>query len=558
MKEFLILFKHELKMFFPFFTKKRKKHDLIMWLISIIFTIALATVCIIFLSKIVNSYVDARLDKEFNPIARSAEILNVMYCFIIFVMTILTVQKMHNTITSQKDKEIYLRLPVKQQNLFLSKMATLLIWNYILGLFLIVPVNIIFYLAVKPTFTFFIKTIAVYLLMPIISFFFASIILVPYLKLLEFLKNKYTLIFIILSFILICSFLIYSKFLNILQQLIQTGSIKFLFNNSFILKMKRIFLFTFPANCFSNIMVGKKTFLSFLIVFLFVVLAGLVVYFISKKLYYITLYKNNNTNKNFKYSNRFTQNNTMISLLKKEFISVYRDPKYLFSYFTIAVSMPAFVYCCYTLFNSLIINAFGMEMAFSLALSVLLVFSILTNTFCASNISREGLSFLNLKTYPVKQSKILFSKVLFCAIVSSVSIIISSLVLIGATGLTIFDGIICCLVVTLFSFAQILISTRIDLNHAQISESVQEREKVNGKTITKVVLIGLVVALAMGLLSIIIFIYSKTKMTKYVKLLRVGFAFSYIFPIIIAIIYFIFAVFYYRHKLEKSFNNLVS
>jgi len=62
----------------------------------------------------------------------------------------------------------------------------------------------------------------------------------------------------------------------------------------------------------------------------------------------------------------------------------------------------------------------------------------------------------------------------------------------------------------------------------------------------------------MGLLSIIIFIYSKTKMTKYVKLLRVGFAFSYIFPIIIAIIYFIFAVFYYRHKLEKSFNNLVS
>ena len=54
----------------------------------------------------------------------------------------------------------------------------------------------------------------------------------------------------------------------------------------------------------------------------------------------------------------------LVSLMKKEFICIFREPKHLFAYFSIAASMPLMVYCCYTLFESLIYNMIGLEINF--------------------------------------------------------------------------------------------------------------------------------------------------------------------------------------------------
>ena len=140
----------------------------------------------------------------------------------------------------------------------------------------------------------------------------------------------------------------------------------------------------------------------------------------------------------------------------KEFICVFRDKKHLFSYFSIATAMPVMVYCCYTLFESLISNAIGLNVDFSLALLVLLIFSILTNTFCATNITRDGLVALKAKMFPVKASTQLLAKVLFCAIVSCAAVVASVIALIVA-GLTVTDGLLCAGVAIIFSMAQLFI-----------------------------------------------------------------------------------------------------
>ena len=375
----------------------------------------------------------------------------------------------------------------------------------------------------------------------------------PVIKLSDILKDKYWILFVLISGLLIGAFVVYSKFLEIVKLWLETGSIKFLFNNSFISALQEWLKWSYPANCFANIMIGNQLAVSIMIVIASIALSLAVAFLVSRKLFYLTLYKTEST-KTSKVKNKFKASKPIISLIKKEFICIYRNPKHLFSYFSIAIAMPVMVYCCYTLFESLIVNALGLKITFSLAVLILMIFSVLTNTFCATNISREGVSFLKMKSLAIKPSHLLLAKVLFCAIVSTLSVLVSVIVLMLATNLTIGEGLLCMIIVTLFSLAQILVATRIDLNNAKLSSTSIETEATTSKTIIKVIGIGLVLALLLGIMSIVIYVLSQGSiMAKNLNLKQI---YAYIFPIVGAVIYFAGATIYYNHKIDTSFENL--
>ena len=84
MREFLIIFKHELKMLFPMFNFKKnsKKPDVLGAILSLALTLLLAVGVIVLISRIANGYISVKVDKIINPTARSVELLNILYCFI--------------------------------------------------------------------------------------------------------------------------------------------------------------------------------------------------------------------------------------------------------------------------------------------------------------------------------------------------------------------------------------------------------------------------------------------------------------------------------------------
>ena len=284
-----------------------------------------------------------------------------------------------------------------------------------------------------------------------------------------------------------------------------------------------------------------------------------VVYFVSKALYYITLYKNESRKKVRRKKKAIFRTTKLAALIRKEFISVFRDPQNLFSYFAIATAMPIMVYSCYTLFESLIYNALGMTINFALALIVMLIFSILTNTFCATNVSRDGELALKVKMYPVKASKILLAKVLFCSIVSTLSVIASSALLYYAETVDIADKDL--LVITIagvmFSLSQIFIATRLDLNHAKVMASAQEIESESNKTIAKTVFIGLIVALLAGVSSLLITIATSTNEILDKINIEIKPEYAYYLPIVVVAAYFVLAVIYYTFLIERKYRKLV-
>lgn len=556
MKDFFTLFKHEFKLQFPF-KRKNEKFDLVGNILSLLISLLVIVIFIFLISSVVETYISVRVNKVSNPTARAMELLNVFYLAIIGIVSLLCVEKMRKTLTEKKHKELFLRLPVKQETIFLSKLSVLLIWDYLLSFFLIIPINIIFSIALDVSFSFWCNTFLVWLFLPIVPFLFASLLIIPYIKIIDFIKDKYIAIFAIFSVVLIGAFVLYSQLLSIVQELLETGSMKFLFNESFLTTLQSIQSFSYPANSLANLALGENMVESLIVLVIVALIAAVVAYFVTKNLYYITLYKNDERKQNGKVNTEYRELPPIVSCIKKEFISVFRDSKNVFSYFAIATAMPVMVYCCYTLFESLISNTIGLKVNFSLAVFVVLIFSVLTNTFCSTNVSRDGLATLKTKVLPIKVSHIMLAKVIFCAIISSLSVVFSVILLIAATSLTFLDGLVVIVIGMLFSITQIFVATRLDLNHAKVSLSAVEIERESSKTIAKVVVIGLLLAIIMGILSMVIAIFAQGSSIAFIVKLNLKPFHAYFLPLLIAAGYFAFGLVYYNCKIEESFARLV-
>ena len=549
---FLTLCKYEVKKIVGFSGARKKKKDFLSLILSTLITLAIAAAFVFFLSIIAKNYAEVKINKVSDPLSRAAEFMNLIYTAVIAVLTVVCLERMRKVIAKSAETQVFLRLPVTPQSIFISKMLVLVAEIYIVALVLMIPSCIVVSGMLDTGASFWLYSFVVWLVLPIVPIFISSALVIPYLKLVDYLMRTYWLLFGVVTSVLVGAFVVYSKILSVVQGLLETGSIKFLFNEQFINALQTLRRVTYPANIFTDITLGINVLVPLLIVVGGSALLAVGVYFIIKTMFYSVLYKDDKRRKGNSKGKKFRKSSSATALVKKEFINVFRTPGHMFSYFAIAAAMPIMVYSCYTMFYSLIENTLGLHVDFSLALLIVLVFGVLTNTFCSTNVSRDGLSALSAKIYPVKPEKIMLSKVAFCMIVSSASVALSVTLLVILTPLGVPNGIAVAAFGIMFSAAQIFIATRLDLNHAHVASGPAEAERAADKTTTKVVSIGLLFATLVGVSSLVLSLLSSAGG----DVLRL--VISYLIPFVITSAYLALAVLYYKHKIEESFHNLVS
>lgn len=555
MDKFLILFRHELKSQLPL-PKKGRRYDLFGFLLVALLIGFISFVFIRLLSAVVSGYVLVKVNKIADPLLRAKELLNACYVFVLAVLVMAGLESMRRSLTDHKHKELFLRMPVSSKALFLSKIAALLVSAYALAFVLIATLSLVFYTSASLSAAFLWRSAVVWLFMPPAAFLISTLLLVPYIKIVEFVSNKYALMLVLISSLIMGAFLVYSRLLEAVQSLLETGSIKYLFNERFVNTLDALLKWCYPASAYSSIALGGNLLLSLAIALVLAALAPAVVVLISKRLFTATLYSNAQRRRTSFRRGSAKKLSPLQSLIKKEFISIYRDPKSTFSYFAVAASMPVMVYCCYTLFESLIQSTIGMSVSFPLATVTVLIFSILTNTFCATNVSRDGAAAIKVKTYPVKASTIILAKVLLCATVSSLSILVSLGVLAFAAGVSLLDAFIAALIALAFSLAQIFVATRMDLGAARLSSDLAEMRSANNVTIAKVVILGMLLALIAGVLSVVSYVFSLGTTVGFIKELGLKRVHAYLFPSSISALYLCAAVAYYRIGIDKSLESL--
>lgn len=552
MKEFSTLFKYELKMQMPFFNRKGK--EIISNLLALTVIALVVCVTILLLSKILNNYLSVEIDKVYQPIERAKEMLNLLYVALMVMMTILSLERARRIFTDDKDKMIFLRLPVNTRNVFIVKFLVLALSVYLYFIISIFTLNATLATVFSVNFKFWLATVGICLFMPLACIFFVGILIIPYIKLVRGLSSRYLLVFLMFTALLIGGFLLYSAFLGIVQTLLTTGSIRFLFNEKTVGALQMLCKIVYPTNLFVEVLFNTGSLLHWFLILATTLLSIVVVYIISKKLYVTTFYTRTLKRVKMKKVENPKRSSALFSLIKKEIICITREPKYLFSYLSIAISMPIMVYCCYSLFETLIYNALGIRVDFALALSIVALFGVLTNTFCATNITREGLGILKIKTLPISPSKLFLAKIIFCGVIGSVAMITSCVLLVLLTPLALLDGICCIVIGIALTFAQILVSTRMDLNTAKISTNAMEVEKQSGKTILKTMIIGVGLTIISVLSALFFAFFASGIMTNANEnTLKV---ISYLLPILLAFVYLSLAITYYRKNILLSFENL--
>ena len=117
------------------------------------------------------------------------------------------------------------------------------------------------------------------------------------------------------------------------------------------------------------------------------------------------------------------------------------------------------------------------------------------------------------------------------------------------------DAIVVCAIGLVFSFSQILIATRTDLNGAVVDASPAEVAKASDRTIAKVVSIGLILAVAIGLLTFFVSVFSGVD-PEFIGGFVIQESYAYLFPAIIAAVYFALSLLYYFVNIEKAFSKL--
>lgn len=424
------------------------------------------------------------------------ELMTFVYAACALVGVVAGTKKIYSLIVASKDYEVLLCQPVSASELFAYKLIRIYLTQIFSTAVIAIPSVICIALVTGGARfggTYYLKAVFGVITMPFVTCAVAALISIPVAKFAAVTESRFALKLALYVVVIGAAFFVYGEFLGVLKELLSSGNIKYLLSGSAVKKFTAVAEAMFPINRFAMILVGRQTLASIGIIIAFVVACLALAYLIIRKTFTVMLQKKME-GESVRLRKFVPKNRSLTAtLIHKEFVTVMRTPTYAFQYFATTLTLPFIVYVCVNILRSLIGTLTVISCDYELALFVISMFAVMTNTFCATNISRDGKMFDMTKTLPVTPMQVIKSKMLFCIIVSAVSVFLSVVVLSIASYINVWQAALIFVVATALSFAEIAFATKKDLvmfKGGYDSES--------GKGISSFLLIGLVVSLICG------------------------------------------------------------
>ena len=550
MRNIRLLFKKDLIEFLSSF-KQGKIKDVV----GMISTLGIVAIVYGFFVYVFGSFAKTYVMTDFGDILaqkdRIIELMTIGFTLILFVNVLMGVKKIHNVLVDGKDNDVLVYQPISTGNIFIYKLLKIYFAQVISTILITLPITIVldrlsmsiggvdYYLLIS----------LVVLLLPFISCAIAAALSVPYIYLARKISSKFILVLLLYVTVVGFGFLAYGYFLTMLSELIRSGEIKYVFDLKTINSIHAFVRNLYPGKFFTNILLNNKTIMNVVAIVLISVVSVVVAYLLIKRIYHKIIQTNLEGSGNpYKSKGEIKSKSVTGALLHKEFITVLRTPSYAFQYFAMAITLPFMVYVCASLLETMVASLTIVECNYALAILVVSMLSILTNTFCTTNVSREGRMFALMKTMPVTVYQMIMVKVLFCSIVSLMSIFASSLVLLMTGFLSFSYFLVTFIVGIIFSLAQIAYATRKDMKNPCFPRNDKEEIIEGNSNMSTLVLVGLLTTIVAGggsvLLSVILGMKYSESMAMYISLA---------FVFVIAITVLLLALAYLFKGLKKEY-----
>ena len=506
MKNYLLLTKKQLSDLVPPLFKGKKQRGLASNIASgvlvVLLVASIVAAFVIIFGRFSSSYVAIKINRVSNVVARSFEMLTACYLALLIALTLTSTISLNRALFESGDLGILITMPFSARELFLAKLTVVYVKQLLISFALAIVVNFTFF-AYTHTLTVYgaLMTFVVALLLPMLPMALASVLVLPFYFAKRLVCSNYVVYFVVTTAIVALFAVGYSYVFNVADTLLNTGKITSFFNERV---MTFIISFTknaYPANLFANFLTKREIGASLGILLAMSFISAAFGLLIAKALFLKLLQtKLSNPILHARFKNlRFKKHSPVFGLLFKEFLSVLRTPGYSYMYFTTAVVMPIMAFYSAKLSLNLINNLVGgLGANFEICTFIVLLYSTLTNTFCSTNITRDGTSALTMKTLPFTLKQVLGSKIAFCSAVSLVSVL-TACVTFAATGLeNPLDAFVTLIAGGIVTVAQIVFATRLDVNHPRFVRADDGETKESNVTVSIVILTGLAVAALMG------------------------------------------------------------
>lgn len=486
---------------FSIFKRDKKKADWLGVATTFVLVAGFIAGLVLMLSAFVKQYTGVRFHNVLDVETRQYELLTLIYSVLLVVGVFSGVKYLNFSIFESSDKNILITLPIKSSVLFLSKLAVVYIRQFAVTAIIILATNLTFGIVNHLGAYYIGMSVVMCFIFPLITISISSVFCLPAYFIKRSIQSRYVAYLILITAIMGVLFWGYSEILSFVQTLVTTGEIKFLFNEKTMLTIMDVVKYSYPCNMIANILLGRNIGESigiFLAILVGVTAVGLIIVqqFYVKAIHVRSLEKTrfNALNKNFVHKKR----TRFHALLEKEFLLVLRTPSYAFQYFSVAITMPLMVFFCMDIGSDLLSGLIMVESNFELALFLVLVFGGLTNTFCATNISREGPAFCALKSTPIPWKEFIGVKVLFCSIVTVLTMAVS-VILVSALGyIAPWEAAVLFFIALILAEAQICFATRKDLDRPNFSEDDDCEVRESNTTVSTIVIATLLVSAVIG------------------------------------------------------------
>lgn len=505
MKTVLLLLKKDRQIFLSENFNGKRRHDVFGALSTIILLALLYGTFIYVFYHFARFYMSATFEVQGAERARAFELTTFVYAAMLLINIFVGVKQIYSALVSSNDCDVLIYQPISQQHLFLYKLIKIYLGQIVSTLLVLLPSAIVIDVlsASVGGFWYYLTAVFHLLLCPLLGCAIAALFTVPFNGIMRFVQRKFVLHLILYVIVLALGFWLYGMFLSVLTDLIQTGELLYVMDSSTVNAVAAVATKFYPVKFFSNMLFGQNVAVSLLSVLGICAVAGVVTYFVIRAMYFKVLQqKLEGDIKIFRKRKSVAKiHSPLAALVKKEFLIILRTPTYAFAYFATTFTLPFMVYVCANLMRSMVAtlpNIALINCDFEIAIFVIAMFSVLTNTFCTSNISRDGKMFSMLKTMPVDGHLVVKAKLLFCSVVSVASVLVSCIVLLCVSYLNWWQALVIFAVASLLDIAEIAFATKRDLAKPHLPQNDRDEVTEDNNNVSAVTLLGLVCAVLLG------------------------------------------------------------
>lgn len=502
MTRYFLLLKKQIVDFLPTHSRKKTMSLIAKMMFSVVIMAAMVAIFALVFSRFTKTYTAIKINRVPDISARQYELLSLGYFVLIAAFVLSGVSSLSHEIFENSDLNILITMPFNGTEIFLSKLTWIYLKQVLLAIVCVFTLNITFISVVgELQFADFVSAFLVALFIPVIPLGVASIIVLPFHYVKKLINSQYLLSFVTITAIAGVACWGFSYVFEVAQNLFTSGKITSLFNENV---MNFIISFTahnYPANLFASLIMKRDVAKNIGLLVGMSLVAAAICFFVVRSIFVRVTQAN--LSLRVPHARRkkahFRKRSGFGALIAKEFLLVMRTPSYAYMYLTTAVIMPILAFYSAQAAEKMVGGLLGeLDLSFEICTFVIVLYSMLTNTFCSTNISRDGYMSMTQKTMPFSPSTILGAKITFCAVVAELSLAVASALLAITHMESWKEAALTFVCSSMFAIAQIVTATKLDLSRPRFSRTEDGEIKENTSTVLIIIIIGLVASFLLG------------------------------------------------------------